>query len=88
VSSKQKRKEFDMTKATCIECNRVFDLYKEDDAQEYYYGHDCEKDDEEEHECYGYAISYLTVPSLSFTNKGLRKGQLVDCVECGKELGS
>jgi hypothetical protein len=28
--------------ATCEECERVFDLYKEDDAQEWFYGHDCE----------------------------------------------
>lgn len=26
----------------CVECNRVFDLMNEDDANEYYYGHDCE----------------------------------------------
>jgi len=26
----------------CIECGRVFDLMKEVDAQEFYYGHDCE----------------------------------------------
>lgn len=29
-------------KGTCIECKRVFDLTIEDDAQEFYYGHDCE----------------------------------------------
>lgn len=28
--------------ATCPECHRNFDLFKEDDAQEWYYGHDCE----------------------------------------------
>ena len=26
----------------CIECNREFDLSNEDDANEFYYGHDCE----------------------------------------------
>ncbi len=26
----------------CPECGRVFDLMNEDDAQEFYYGHDCE----------------------------------------------
>jgi len=26
----------------CPECNRVFDLSNEDDANEWYYGHDCE----------------------------------------------
>ena len=30
------------TKARCVECERVFDLLDEDDASEYYYGHDCE----------------------------------------------
>jgi len=27
----------------CEECEREFDLLSEDDAQEWYYGHDCEK---------------------------------------------
>ena len=26
----------------CIECDRVFNLKDEIDAQEWYYGHDCE----------------------------------------------
>lgn len=30
------------TKAKCPECERVFDLMDEDDAGEWYYGHDCE----------------------------------------------
>jgi hypothetical protein len=29
-------------KAKCFECGRVFDLMDEDDAGEWYYGHDCE----------------------------------------------
>lgn len=33
-----------MIKATCMECDRVFDLEDEDDAEEYYYGHDCESE--------------------------------------------
>ena len=33
------------TKATCIECNRVFNLLDEEDAGEYYFGHDCETDE-------------------------------------------
>ena len=32
------------TKAKCRECNRVFDLMNEDDASEWYYGHDCEEE--------------------------------------------
>lgn len=28
--------------ATCPECKRVFDLMDEDDAGEFFYGHDCE----------------------------------------------
>jgi hypothetical protein len=26
----------------CVECERVFDLTDEDDAGEWFYGHDCE----------------------------------------------
>jgi hypothetical protein len=26
----------------CVECGRVFDLTDEDDATEWFYGHDCE----------------------------------------------
>jgi len=33
------------TKAKCPECDRVFDLTDEDDASEFYYGHDCEVGD-------------------------------------------
>jgi DNA-directed RNA polymerase subunit RPC12/RpoP len=29
--------------AKCVECGRVFDLIDEDQASEYYYGHDCEE---------------------------------------------
>lgn len=32
------------TKARCVECNRVFDLLDEEQAGEWYYGHDCEED--------------------------------------------
>jgi len=31
-------------KAKCVECGRVFDLLDEDDANEYYYGHDCQEE--------------------------------------------
>lgn len=30
------------TSQTCPECDRVFMLLDEDDANEWYYGHDCE----------------------------------------------
>jgi hypothetical protein len=30
------------THYSCIECERVFDLMDETDAQEWAYGHDCE----------------------------------------------
>jgi len=33
------------TQARCGECGRVFDLTNEDDAGEWYYGHDCEVDE-------------------------------------------
>ena len=26
----------------CIECNRIFDLLDPEQAEEWYYGHDCE----------------------------------------------
>ena len=31
------------TKAKCAECGRVFDLLDEEEASEFYYGHDCEE---------------------------------------------
>lgn len=31
------------TNAKCQECGRVFDLMNESDAEEWYYGHDCEE---------------------------------------------
>jgi hypothetical protein len=31
------------TKARCVECNRVFDLLDDNDANEWAYGHDCEE---------------------------------------------
>ena len=33
------------TKATCIECNRVFNLLNLEDVNEYYFGHDCEPEE-------------------------------------------
>jgi hypothetical protein len=30
-------------KVQCEECYRIFDLLDEEEAGEYYYGHDCEK---------------------------------------------
>lgn len=32
-----------LTIMTCQECGRSFDLTDEDDANEWYYGHDCEE---------------------------------------------
>jgi hypothetical protein len=29
--------------ARCVECGRAFDMRDEDDANEYWYGHDCEE---------------------------------------------
>jgi hypothetical protein len=29
-------------KAKCVECDRVFDLRDEDEANDWFYGHDCE----------------------------------------------
>ena len=26
----------------CVECNRHFDMFDENDAAEFYFGHDCE----------------------------------------------
>ena len=31
---------------TCVECNRVFDLFHEIDLEEYSYGHDCSTPDD------------------------------------------
>ena len=32
----------DTCEAQCTECGRVFDLLNETDANEWFYGHDCE----------------------------------------------
>ena len=32
-----------MPYATCTECNRAFNLEDEADAEEWFYGHDCEE---------------------------------------------
>jgi hypothetical protein len=34
-------------KATCTECKRVFNLFNTDDADEWYFGHDCETEEED-----------------------------------------
>jgi hypothetical protein len=31
-------------KKVCAECERVFNLLNEDDAEEWYFGHDCEEE--------------------------------------------
>lgn len=31
--------------AHCVECGRQFDLFDEDDADEFHYGHDCEPEE-------------------------------------------
>lgn len=33
---------FEATKAKCPECERAFNLLDDVDAEEWYYGHDCE----------------------------------------------
>ena len=34
--------ELQIDAVKCEECGRVFDLFDEDQAEEYHYGHDCE----------------------------------------------
>jgi NOL1/NOP2/fmu family ribosome biogenesis protein len=34
------------SKAKCVECSRIFDLLDEEQAGEWYYGHDCEPREE------------------------------------------
>lgn len=34
-----------MAKAKCDECSREFDLFDEEEAEEFYYGHDCEPEE-------------------------------------------
>jgi hypothetical protein len=42
---REKGKEMQVsTKAKCVECERVFDLMDEEQAGEFYYGHDCESE--------------------------------------------
>jgi hypothetical protein len=35
------------SKAKCKECKRIFDLHNETDADEWFYGHDCEASDDD-----------------------------------------
>jgi len=37
-----------VTSVVCPECDRVFDLLDEDDANEWSYGHDCEVIEEDD----------------------------------------
>ena len=39
---KEREKMKIQTQAKCVECGRVFDLLDEEQAGEFYYGHDCE----------------------------------------------
>lgn len=36
------------TRARCVECGRVFDLLDEEEASEFYGGHDCEESGDDE----------------------------------------
>ena len=33
------------TREQCDECGRIFDLFNEEQAAEFYYGHDCEAEE-------------------------------------------
>ncbi len=35
------------TTMECPECDRLFDLLEEDEANEWYYGHDCEPENDQ-----------------------------------------
>ena len=35
--------ELDTHDVQCVECDRIFDLFDETDANEWFYGHDCEE---------------------------------------------
>lgn len=39
------KREAARLKKKCVECERVFDLGDDEDADEWYYGHDCEATD-------------------------------------------
>lgn len=61
----------------CPECHRVFDLLDEDDAGEFYYGHDCE-DPNTEHLC--------VFAPRTFDHRGM--GQLRNCTFPGCTMQS
>ena len=42
VTANLKRGHDMETKVVCVECDRVFDMFDETDAEEWFYGHDCE----------------------------------------------
>lgn len=43
METQDTRKIPDRWRAVCPECKRVFDLLNEEQAAEWYYGHDCEE---------------------------------------------
>ena len=59
------------TKAVCPECERVFDMLDEDDAGEWFYGHDCEEPEPK---------VYDRPPNISFGATG------TSCLDCGLRL--
>jgi hypothetical protein len=34
---------FEQATRVCVECGRKFDMFDEEDAEEWHYGHDCEE---------------------------------------------
>lgn len=65
----------------CPECERVFDLMDEDDANEWFYGHDCEPDEQEPEP----AEPYDRPPRVSFTTDH-RGCNTTRCLDCGLML--
>lgn len=59
----------------CPECSREFDLHNEEDAEEWFYGHDCEEAAEEAPT----KLSFLTAKGnelLTRAKRGVREGKV------------
>jgi hypothetical protein len=64
-------------KAVCPECKRIFDLLDENDAGEWYYGHDCEPPSPPA-AFGGYQVGFGTIDSAAGPRQGAPKSENAD----------
>lgn len=52
-------------KTRCVECGRSFDMFDDDDAAEFYFGHDCQEFQMKCPSCGNFDITTLSVGDLT-----------------------